>query len=400
MTCKNQIPRRLHIFAVLLVINILLAGCFWPAEEESLSFTLPATFSNVPLAVGSQTYTVSKGAVAHTLSFDGIVQAGTQQELYFMVKGPITKIHVANGATVQPGDLLIELDAEEASLDVAQAQLAYRQAELRVMQAESGSSYALDVAKLNLEIAELQLEKLRWNPNTHSEDIEVALREVELARVAVARSEGGIVDGDVSQIDVTLAQVQLQMAELALTRAKRNLDSLQLRAPISGTVRIGQELRVGTAVDAYKTVARIVEPNSLVVESNLPDESQQLLYEGMPVSLEINSLRGVTFPGQIALLPQPYGNGSTSLTQIIPDLTTGNLSLREGIGVRVSAEIGRQEDVLWLPNRAVQTIAGQAYVVLRDGDRLREQAVQTGLIGDERTEIISGLGEGMQVMGP
>jgi hypothetical protein len=38
-------------------------------------------------------------------------------------------------------------------------------------------------------------------------------------------------------------------------------------------------------------------------------------------------------------------------------------------------------------------------VVVRDGDRLREQEVQIGLVGDERTEIVDGLSEGMLVMG-
>lgn len=398
MNCKKRISRRLRHLSPLVTIPLLLAGCFWPAEEEPLAFTLPTRFSNVPLAVGSQTYTVDRGEVVHTLTLDGIVQAGTQNELYFMVKGPITEIHVTNGDSVQPGDLLMELDAEEASLDVAQAQLAYRQAELRVMQVESGSSYEAEVAQLNLEIAQLQLEKLRWNPNTPGEDIEVAQREVDLANAALTRVQETPVNE--SRLDVTLAQVQLDMAEIALTRAKRNLESLQLRAPITGTIRMGQDLRIGYPVEAYKTVARIVDPQSLVVESNLPAESQQLLYEGMPVTLEINSLRGVTFPGRITVLPQPYGNGTTSLTQIVPELTSGNLSLREGIGVVIKAEIGRRDDVLWLPNRVVQTVAGQAYVVLREGDTLKEQAIEKGLVGEERTEIVSGLSEGMQVMGP
>jgi multidrug efflux pump subunit AcrA (membrane-fusion protein) len=393
-----RISRRLHGCILLLMMANLLAGCFWPAEdEEPLSFTLPANFSNVPLAVGTQTYTVTRGDVVRTLVFNGLVQAGTQRELYFTVKGPITAIHVENGETVQPGDLLIELDAEEAMLNLAEAQLVYRQAELRVAQAETSISYAVEVARLNLEIAELRLDKLQWDPKTPREDVEMAQREVDLARAAVARAEEGT--ADTGSIDVTLAQVQLQMAELNLNRAQRQLDSLLLKAPIAGTVRLGQDLRVGYPVDAYVSVARIVDPSSLVIESNLVADDQSLLYEGMPVEIEVNYLRGVTFAGEITLLPQPYGSGNTSLTQIVPDLSNSNLSLREGAGVTVYAEVGHREDVLWLPNSAIQTVAGQNYVVVRDGDRLREQEVQIGLVGDERTEIVDGLSEGMLVMG-
>ena len=378
---------------------LLLNGCFWPTEEEApISFTLPATFSNVPLAVGSQTYTVARGEVIRTLAFSGIVQAGTQRELYFTKNGPVTVIYVVNGEPVYPGELLVELDSEEAGMDLARAQLLYRQAELTLQQTQTGNSYALEVAQLNLEIAQLQLDKLSWNPNTPREDIEVAQREVDLARSAVTQAEGGT--DDTTRIDVTIAEIQLQMADLALKRAERDLGSLQLYAPITGTIRLGQELRVGYPVDAYTPIARLVDPTSLVIESNLAADDEASLYEGMSVQVEVNALPGVSFPGQITLLPQPYGNGSTPVTQIAPDLTNSNLTLREGGGVTIHAEVGRRDDVLWLPNRTIQIVAGQSYVVVREGDRLRDQAIQIGLIGDERTEILSGLDEEFQVMGP
>lgn len=392
-------PRRWTRIAWLLSVTWVLAGCFWPApEEESLAFTLPATFSNVPLAVGSQSYTVSSGEVVRTLTFDGAVQAGTQRELYFTVDGPLTAVHVENAASVVPGDLLLELDAEDALLALDEAALLYRQAELRLEQAKTGDSYAVEVASLNLDIAQLNLQKLQWDPSVSSEQIEIAQREVDLARAALARAQEGS-SGDDS-VDVSIAEVQLEVAALKLKRARREVESLQLYAPITGTVRLGQELRVGFPVDAYVPVARIVDPTTVVVESNLDATEMASLYEGMPVQMEVTVLPGVLFPGEIVRLPQPYGNGSTPITQIAPDLSAGNLTLREGAGITVHAEVGRRTGVLWLPSRVIQTVAGQAYVVVREGDRLRDQAVEIGLVGDERTEIVSGLSEGQQVMGP
>jgi RND family efflux transporter MFP subunit len=269
-------------------------------------------------------------------------------------------------------------------------------AALRVAEIESSNSYALELAELNLQIAELELQKLQWDPNTAREEIAVAERKVEIAQADVDSAKAGN-SGEIEG-NITMAQVELELADLALTRAERELARLQLRAPVSGTIRIGQ-MRIGTPVKAYETVARIVDPESLVVESNLVSDDQALLMEGMPVEMEVNYLRGVTFPGEITRLPQPYGSGMTPLTQIQPDLTNSNLSLREGAAVTVRAVVGRAEDVLWLPNSAVQTVGGKSYVVVREGDVLADREITTGLVGDERTEVVSGLSEGIQVVG-
>ena len=399
MHLPNRISRRWTRPLSMMAVALLLSGCFWPeSEPETLTFSLPTTFSDVPLAVGTQTYTVERGDVIRTLTMNGTVQAGTQRELYFEEGGPVAAVHVENGDVVAPGDLLIELDTEDAALTVAEAELQYRLAELRLAQAQTGDTFALEVAQLNLEIAELQLEKLRWNATASSDDLAVAEREVELARAAVAQAEKGSTGEN--SVAVPIAEVQLQIAELALTRAQRALERIQLYAPITGTVRLGQDLRVGFPVDAYAAVARIVDASSLVVEANLAAADQEFLYEGMPVEMEVNYLPGVAFPGTITELPQPYGNGNTPLTHIMPELTNSNLSLREGAAVTIRAEIGRKEDVLWLPSTVIQTVAGRTYVVLREGDQLRDQAVTVGLVGDGRSEIREGLTEGTQVVGP
>lgn len=397
MILSRRFPRQYATWLWMVAFLFLLTGCFWPAEEEDpLAFSLPTTFSDVPLAVGSQVYTVARGDVRRTLTFDGVIQAGTQSELYFEVNGPLATTHVANGDYVEAGDLLLELDTEEAELALIEAQLRRELAALRVAEIESGNSYALELAQLNLQIAELELQKLQWDPNVPREEIAVAERKVEIARSDVAKAEAGA--GGELDSNITIAQVELELADLSLTRAERNLARLQLRAPISGTIRIGQ-MRMGTPVKAYETVARIVDTDSLVIESNLPAEDQAMLYEGMPVELEMNFLPGVTFAGEVVQLPQPYGNGTSPVVLIKPEVTNRNLTLREGAAVSARVEVGRAEDVLWLPHSAVQTVAGNSYVVIRQEDRLVDQAITVGLVGDERIEITSGLEEGAQVVG-
>ena len=399
MSCRSLPPCKLARPLPLLALLFLLTGCFWPDEPSSqLPLALPTSFAGVPLAVGSSRYTVEQGDVLRTQTFDGVVQVSGRQEIFFTGDGRVANVHVSSGDPVHPGDLLAELEADEAALDLDEAQLRVQLAEQQWRQAQTAVAQAYDTAQLTLEIAQLKLEQLQWNPDTPRQEIEIAEREVKLAQTAVDQAEAGV--STEANIGLAMAQTELDIAKLALTRAERAMARLQLRAPITGTVRLGPELRPGTAVQAYAAVAGIVDPTTLLVESNLATSDLELLYEGMPVTLEATYLPGQRIPATITTLPQPFGSGNTPATLITPDPASTAGQLREGASVTVGVEVGRRQAVPWLPNDAIQTIGGQSYVVIDDDGQLRDQPITPGLVGDTRTEILEGLTPGMRVVGP
>jgi hypothetical protein len=57
------------------------------------------------------------------------------------------------------------------------------------------------------------------------------------------------------------------------------------------------------------------------------------------------------------------------------------------------------EDVLTVPNSAVRKRGDQSSVTIVDADGVQQQVrFQAGLVGDDRTQVISGLKEGQQVV--
>jgi HlyD family secretion protein len=57
------------------------------------------------------------------------------------------------------------------------------------------------------------------------------------------------------------------------------------------------------------------------------------------------------------------------------------------------------EDVLTVPNSAVRKRGDQSTVTIIDANGTQQQVrFQAGLIGDDRTQVISGLREGQQVV--
>jgi multidrug efflux pump subunit AcrA (membrane-fusion protein) len=69
--------------------------------------------------------------------------------------------------------------------------------------------------------------------------------------------------------------------------------------------------------------------------------------------------------------------------------------LRSGMTLDANIVVARRENALLLPNRTLQ---GNAAWVLAAGGRLHRRQVQKGAAGSERTEILSGIGEGDSVV--
>jgi multidrug efflux pump subunit AcrA (membrane-fusion protein) len=71
-----------------------------------------------------------------------------------------------------------------------------------------------------------------------------------------------------------------------------------------------------------------------------------------------------------------------------------------GDRVRITVELERSEDTLWLPPQAVRTFEGRTFVVIQEGGGQRRMDVTVGIRSDERYEILSGLSEGQVVVAP
>ena len=68
--------------------------------------------------------------------------------------------------------------------------------------------------------------------------------------------------------------------------------------------------------------------------------------------------------------------------------------------VRVTAEVERADNALWLPPQAVRNFNGRLFVVVQDGEAQRRADVRIGVEGEDRVEILEGVEEGQTVVGP
>ncbi|MGQ0717816.1 MAG: efflux RND transporter periplasmic adaptor subunit [Pseudonocardiales bacterium] len=236
---------------------------------------------------------------------------------------------------------------------------------------------------------------------------------------------------DIEQQVALVASAQAQVAA-----AQRDVDDTVLRAPVAGTVSVingvvGEYVQpsANTSPLAPGTAAPIpgVEVNSSLSLGGTTTGPQRPGGTQFLVLSEINTFQVVVpFEETDAAKVAPNQKVEVSF-DAVPDLTRAGTvvavapagssissvinyyvtvilnetdpRLKDGQTAQARVLTNQVEDVLTVPNSAVRKRGDQSSVTVVDADGVEQQVrFQAGLVGDDRTQVISGLKEGQQVV--
>ena len=437
----RQLAGLLAGLVVLMGGALLPAGCsgVTPREEPT------PTRAPLPVVPAKPTYDVQRGEVVKTLEFRGRIVPSVEEELYFRTSGYVGTIYVERDEMVKAGDLQAELETTDLQNQLAQARadleaiqlkaeqrLAEAQANLRIAELRLAQMAASDphpqvvVAEIDVEraqtaLADAQVEYDKaihryWDPDEVHEAYAGQLREAELdLREAEARYQQAyqtyhygvqILEQEVALARLRLQEIEagldIQGVELAVRRLEDQLADARIVAPFDGqvaSIRIGE----GRAVEAYRAVMVIADPSDLEVKADLPGAEASKLARGMPAVVELATRPGEEVLGYVRRVPYGGSGASESETDgsVRVALETGSAGITFELGniVRVTIELERKEDVLWLPPQAIRTFEGRDFVVVQEDGVQRRADVKIGLEAEDRVEIEEGLTVGQVVVG-
>jgi HlyD family secretion protein len=227
-------------------------------------------------------------------------------------------------------------------------------------------------------------------------DVAVAQAGVDSANASLnsALARLAQVQGGSLPADIGIARESVATAELAVAQAQRDLESATIRAPFGGTV-VSAGINPGDQVSASTAAFSVLDPDLLRIDASVDEANVIRLRQGMPVTVTFDALQGRSFQGVVAsvtpagvtqqgVVTFPVAVVFNSQGYAIPPGTTANL--------RVVTESRR--DVLVVPSRAIVRQGRESFVqVLVDG-KPELKPVQTGITGDNFTEILSGAEDG------
>lgn len=382
------------------VAAIVLAGCaLLPAVNTDRSTDGLPTPTPIPTAVVpvKPTYTVQRGELVSQLEFSGRISPEVEEALFFRTDGRVRTVLAKRNEMVTKGQILAELEIDGLERELESVQLELERAQVRLEQAQGNHEYQLRVAQANLEVAQLRLQAMQSGAAPDLTAIAIQETEVELAQLEIERLEKGL--------DPLLAS-DVTRAELAVTKLLAQIAEAQIIAPFDGQL-LSISLTPGQSVSAYAPVSTLADISNLEVKADLVSNQMDKLAEGMTAVIFLTSRPGVTLSGDVRQLPYPYGSGGRGQTvedmdkstRVSIDDTATDQGFALGDLVRVTVELERKADVLWLPPQALRIFDGRRFAVLQDGDVQRRVDVTVGIETPDRVEVEAGLEEGQVVVG-
>ena len=332
-------------------------------EEKQISFSFEkAAPANIQIGV------TATGTIEPVTS----VTVGTQ------VSGIVSRIYVDYNSVVKKGQVIAELDKTNltSELNTAKANLASAQ------------------SSLNYETDNYKRYKTLYSKGLVSAD------EYESAKLSY---------------DKALQTVVSQKEQL--TKAQTNLGYATITSPIDGVVlskavEEGQTVAASFNTPELFSIAKDLKDMRVIADIDEADIGE--VKEGENVKFTVDAFPNDTFEGVVTQVRQEATTTNNVVTyEVVISAPNADLKLKPGLTANVTIFTAEKNNVLSVPSKAlrytptVETIGkkykiqdcnGKNKVWTLEGNVLKAHAVQIGISDGSRTEIVSGIANGLQVI--
>ena len=346
---------------------------------------------------------VETGDVDAALTAAGTIIPGREAVIVSPIQSTIRRLAVTVGATVKPGQTILELDKGRAASDLAklsdeqlrnqnknsqlhltlersltdllsqaqtqQVRVGSLESALRderhLLQVGGGTAEAVRQAELNLTVARLEARRLA--------------RQTRTQRQANA--------ADVRELGYTVSMQQRSIQELATKLRQADISSQQ-----PGVLTWAND-NLGATVQAGDALARVADLSSFRLIATVSDTYADQLRPGGPIRVRVN---GLDLPGRISSISPAIDKGVVTFYAQLdqPHHPALRANLRADVFVITSA----QRAVRRLRNGPFYQGGREQPVFVLAQDRATRRTVQFGASNFDYVQIISGLQAGDEVI--
>ncbi len=303
-----------------------------------------------------RTEVVGYNDIASAISATGTVEPEELVNVGAQVGGMITKFgtdlngkRVDYGSPIKTGDMLATIDDALYNLDL-------RNAQAQELQAKAAINSA--TASINQAKAKLSLAELNWN---RAQELQpkgaISKSEYDATQAEFVTSKAAI---SVSEAQLSQAEAQLAASQVALDRAKRNINYCIIRSPVDGIiidrrVNIGQTVVSSMNAPSLFLIAKDLKRMQVWVSVNEADIGP--IAPGMPVNFTVDTFQDHKFEGsvkKVRLNATMSQNVVTFIVEVETDNSSGKLVPYLTANVKFILE--KKEHVLTVSNAALRYI--------------------------------------------
>jgi len=329
-----------------LALAILLTGVAWMAGM--FNEKIPPGLASIGDEPEREVVLAEQREVQLLEAVPGTLAAKQATLVSSRVMARITQIAVRAGDSVKAGDVIIELEQDDARARLAQAEGQMDSAQARATEAELALKRALMLHKKAL----------------------IAIAEVDRAKA----------NKDATEAELIAAKQQVAEAAAAL-------QFTEIRSPIDGTV-VDRFAEPGDTATPGTQLLSLYNPLTLRVEAAVREQLAVRLVIGQTLNVSIPSL-GKKIPGRIDELVPAADPGSRSF--LIKAILPFDEQLRPGMYAEIEVPGSVMQQIL-APVSSVANV-GQLNViwVKQDGEFIRRFVKVGAQTGDGKVEILGGL---------
>lgn len=304
--------------------------------------------------------------VGGTRNYPATVVALNETEIRAEVNGYITGIFVSDGARVQKGQKLYEIDRIRYEADV-------------------------EKAEANLKIAESNLLRIE--------------RDVERYRTLAEQDAIAKQTLDYAETDLSTQQAQVQASKAALVTAQTNLKRAVIIAPYAGVVGISQ-VREGALVSSGTTLINTIssiDPIAVEIQINEKeiDEFIALQNLGSSENIKVKLPNGLFYeqPGNLVTLDRAIDRNTGTL-KARASFSNQTNRLIPGMNVNLVITTQSEEEQVTISQKSLIEQLGvyNVFVVNKDGQAEYREVATGPTLDDGRMVVLSGVEQNEKVI--
>jgi multidrug resistance efflux pump len=322
---------------------------------------------------------------------------------------------VNNGATVKPGDTLVEFDRQDQirnaldrKADLTDLEQQIKKAEAEEIAANASDESALQQARDAEARAKLELIKNDMLPKIEAEKNTLAY---EQAQATLKQLQDSFpLKRAAAAANINALEIRRDRSANTMRQAESNADKMLIVSPLPGVAVIKTTWKSGGApvefiegdeVRPGQPVVEVVNPTAMRVRARVNQADVNELRVGQPVQVGLDAYPSLSFPGNITQI-SPIAQQSTlspkvrtfvvlvivhgSHPNLMPDLTAS-----------LDVQLERTAGAIVVPRDSLVMDGEQAYVMVQRGSGFERHDVAVGTMSATEAVVTNGLDAGATI---
>jgi HlyD family secretion protein len=329
-----------------------------------------------PKEIQYQELTPEMGTIAKSTVVTGKIQPRDEVNVKAQISGIVAELYKQAGDQVKENEVIAKLKVIPEMSQLSSAQSRVRLSEVNLKQAQTNYDREKKLFDQQLVSAEA------------FEQVAQALKQ--------------------AQEEYAASQEALEIVRDGVSSSNKSGSSTLVRSSVSGLildipVKVGNTVINSNTFNDGTTIATVADMDDLIFDGNIDETEVGRLHIGLPVVITVGALQDFRFDAALEYIaPKATESNGTNLFEIKATVKVpSDITIRSGYSANAEIELQRVENVLMIPESAIQFDGDDTFVyVLKADGTYENRPVETGLSDGVNIEIKSGLSLEDKVRGP